>query len=1450
VMKRVIPTPVAAVISQFVILLLVSLSLTAATQARASSGGLKINEVMASNSACLADPQGEFDDWIEICNVGDAPVDVGGLWLSDDPGELARWQFPSTGPLVIEPNGFLIVWADGETADAGLHASFRLDSSGEEVCLLATDGITLIDRLAFGRQDSDISFGRYPDAADTLRYFAEPTPGRPNSEGYAGEVAPLRFSHERGFYDGTFNLTITTATEDAQILYTTDGRVPNDPGYRALPGQPYSGPIPVTKTTCVRAMAIKPGWKPTEVYTHTYIIDTRQQTRSLPIISLVGDPATTFYEPSGVMAIVGGTYNGGVWTSTGSGSYNNVLDRNLERPVSAEWVFPDEEDDFQIDCGLRVHGSAYTRPRYVRQNGVWSGTGKFGFRLYFRGEYGQSRLQVPLFAESVAEQFATIVLRAGHNDEVNPFIKDELLRRLHKDMGQVACMGTFAQLYVNGQYKGYYNPTEHIKQEACQEWFHSDKSWDVMTMNGIRDGDTQSWNAMLAYARSHDLSNPAYYDEMCGKLDVVCFIDYLIIRLWPNDWDWPQNNWAAVCERSEAGRWKFFVWDAEGTFETNQLQLDRFPEFYTAGNANNPNAVLYRALMASDDFRRLFADRLYKHFYNGGALTTENVRRRFTEMQNELRGFISNMNTYTIDTWVPNRLSVFFNACVREGVYTFDGPTFTVNGVTRHGGHVSAADPVQLVSARPEAPIYYTLDGTDPAQARVPSESGSVTLVPVEAPKRVVVSSRGSVGDWRGAGPFDDSLWTLSTGLPGGIGYERGTGYESYITTDVGERMYGLNASCFIRIPFSVDVNKNRLKTMTLRMQYDDGFVAYLNGVEIARRNAEGQPTWNSTASASRSDADAVFFEPVDVSSQITRLQQGDNVLAIQGLNVSTTSSDFLIAAELSATYDLPASEPAASASAMLFADPIQLTRSAHVKARARSGGIWSALAEAAFAVGPVAQSLRISELMYHPADPNAEYVELTNVGAETIDLNLVRFTDGIEFVFPPWALEPGGCCLVVQDIAAFQARYGDTLPCVGQYTGSLDNAGERIELQDAAGTRIAAFEFRDDWYDITDGAGYSLTVRDPGTDDPNDWGDASAWRPSAAVGGSPGFDDGMDAAEPVVVISELLANATGGACDWIELHNTTDQAVDIGGWYLSDDSDDPAKYEIAAGTVIEPRGYLLLTEDLNFGNVDEAGCHTPFALSQDGETLYLYSASGGMLTGHSDRVKFGASEPGVTFGRYPLSTGDSDFAATSEPTPGGPNAAPRIGPVVIREIMYHPDGPANAEYIELYNTGAAEVTLYDAATGAPWRLTDGARRDGLDMLFPADPPVTLAAGEYLLLVRDRLLCGSQYVIGASLQILEWGLGRLDDAGGTIVLSRPGRLDKEGVRDWICIDRVAYSDGSHPQSFAAGVDPWPVDADGRGSSLARISLSEYGNDPNNWQAATPSLGAAKRLGGR
>jgi hypothetical protein len=179
------------------------------------------------------------------------------------------------------------------------------------------------------------------------------------------------------------------------------------------------------------------------------------------------------------------------------------------------------------------------------------------------------------------------------------------------------------------------------------------------------------------------------------------------------------------------------------------------------------------------------------------------------------------------------------------------------------------------------------------------------TLVEERADKRVLVPTGAISDDWKGGKSFNDSAWTLCHGSPGGVGYEKDTGYQTLITLDVGAQMYGSgkNNTCYIRVPFTVDANTLAdVNDLTLKMRYDDGFVAYLNGQEVARRNFTGTPAWNSHAdSAIESNAPNVD-EYIDLSAFIGDLKAGANTLAIHGMNSSTTSSDFLITVALDAT--------------------------------------------------------------------------------------------------------------------------------------------------------------------------------------------------------------------------------------------------------------------------------------------------------------------------------------------------------------------------------------------------------------------------------------------------------------------------------------------------------------------------------------------------------------------
>jgi hypothetical protein len=247
--------------------------------------------------------------------------------------------------------------------------------------------------------------------------------------------------------------------------------------------------------------------------------------------------------------------------------------------------------------------------------------------------------------------------------------------------------------------------------------------------------------------------------------------------------------------------------------------------------------------------------------------------------------------------------------------------------------------------------------------------------------------------------------------------------------------------------------------------------------------------------------------------------------------------------------------------------------------------------------------------------------------------------------------------------------------------------------------------------------------------------------------------------------------------------------------------------------------------------------------LSENGEELCLSSAEGSVLTGCREEEDFGAAATNVSFGRYfKPSTGNYNFVAMDHNTPRSPNGSPRVGPIAITEIMYNPSWPDGGsysneeyEYVELYNITGQPVTLYDSVEGVPWKILEG-----IDYTFPSDPPLTIPAGGCVVVVRNTTAFSWRYPSVPTDKILGPYAGRLSNAGEKIEIGMPGDVDGSGRRCYIRIDRVNYSDGSHPENCPGGVDLWPDLPDGHGFSLGRKVAEDYGNDVDNWQTSAPS----------
>ncbi len=153
----------------FVSLILLFSGLNSVTQAQSignsdpipsmATGELVINEFMADNETTILDPDGENEDWIELYNNGNAPINLSGYYMSDKIDEPNKWVFPD---ITIEAHGYLIIWADEDVDQTGVHADFKLSKSGEAI-ILSDVSLNMLDQIEFGAQSTDTTYGRFPN---------------------------------------------------------------------------------------------------------------------------------------------------------------------------------------------------------------------------------------------------------------------------------------------------------------------------------------------------------------------------------------------------------------------------------------------------------------------------------------------------------------------------------------------------------------------------------------------------------------------------------------------------------------------------------------------------------------------------------------------------------------------------------------------------------------------------------------------------------------------------------------------------------------------------------------------------------------------------------------------------------------------------------------------------------------------------------------------------------------------------------------------------------------------------------------------------------------------------------------------------------------------------------------------------------------------------------------
>lgn len=564
--------------------------------------------------------------------------------------------------------------------------------------------------------------------------------------------------------------------------------------------------------------------------------------------------------------------------------------------------------------------------------------------------------------------------------------------------------------------------------------------------------------------------------------------------------------------------------------------------------------------------------------------------------------------------------------------------------------------------------------------------------------------------------------------------------------------------------------------------------------------------------------------------------------------------------------YTLDGSDPRPSRGtntpvASRYSGPLSITTNSRVVARLRDTGkaqrsgprassTWSAPVAATLVVTP--PPLTLTELMFHPEIPEAgspyaesdfEFLELKNISGQTVDLAGYHFVAGIDFRFAETnavrALRPGERVLLVSNEAAFRTRYPTAGAIGGQFLGNLADEGERLALAGPVEEPIFDFIYGDDWQGLADGLGFSLVLADESTA-PARLGDAGRWRPSSDPDGSPGRNDPAPGpSAPRVFLNEFLASPESGG-EWIELYNVENAAADVGGWWLSDTLDHPKKARLPFGTRLAAGEFRKIPESV-FHPADGTG----FGLSARGDGLWLLSADAeGRLTGWVHGTRFGATRPNESLGRLVTHDGLEHWVATTIPTPGRSNAAPRVGPVVLSEINLGGAplaGLLGSEqpFLEFCNLSSAIVPLGDpAAPASHWRL-----RGDLDFDFGERAVTALRPGECLVLVgfdpdlEPFELAGfrARHALDGTTQILGPWRGAINPAALRLELQEPIGVTGESTSD------QTYALVESVDALAQA--PWSLDGFAPNHSLVRIPAAAFANASESWRSGPPTPGA-------
>lgn len=630
---------------------------------------LVINEFLSSNSTGITDEDGDASDWLELYNAGADTLHLAGFGISDNAAQPMKWVFPNVS---VAPNAFLLLWCSGKNrVQQALHTNFSISAAGEPLLLSDSMGV-LLDSIGPLALPTDLAYGRQQDGDSLWVYFNSPTPGSSNNAAlaYTALLQPLQLSHQSGFYNSPFQLSISSQDTGIQILYTLDGSEP-DPAnlggrsflYKQLfpeqPGDPVGDSLyesiasyayqqaihisdpsadsnrwsniaatysrlanhypnqSIRKARVVRAKAFRTGALSAPTQSATYFVDSTQGRGryELPVVSIAANPRYLH------------DYNIGLWTpgvdfdqwraSRPNDPIDPGMPANYHRTGIA-WEYPVHFDYFETQqsqtvlshtTGLRVHG------------GYGRALPRKAIRLYARSSYGESTFDHQLFPQQHYTRYKRLLFRNSDFGSTNT--RDAIIQTFADGLSFETQAYRPVILFVNGEYWGL------IAQHERYDHHYFERKYGIVeaeidllaSRQEVEIGDTMHYAAMLTFMAQQQMSDSAAYAQLNTLMDVENFTDYWLANIYAGNEDWPHQNiryWRKRVVYSPGagqhdGRWRWLMFDIDWGLDPTSVRDHLF--IHTSSQAAGSDRAdwstfIVRKLLENPGYRDYFINRL------------------------------------------------------------------------------------------------------------------------------------------------------------------------------------------------------------------------------------------------------------------------------------------------------------------------------------------------------------------------------------------------------------------------------------------------------------------------------------------------------------------------------------------------------------------------------------------------------------------------------------------------------------------------------------------------------------------------------------------------------------------------------------------------------------------------------------------------------------------------